>query len=220
MIQNSCQCSLAVLPGLLGKWGVDEEARAPQQRALVGGVDAPDPWVLALATHIPPCRCPHLLLVVLTALGGISRPICGARAWGGEEAAAGSGQELRLGVGRGLLCWELSSGNHQQGGREGAAFPGPHTPAGPVGTQPADPQPPLPAQGSPPCPALVLAWGSCSLSSAEMGGLQWGCSVIASPRASMGLEKLTHPAFVLASITAIIPSVFAIPLVVGIIIAK
>lgn len=63
---------------------------------------------------------------------------------GGEEAAAGSRQELRLGVGRGLLCWELSSGSHQRGGREGAAFPGPHTPAGPAGTQPAGPQPPSP----------------------------------------------------------------------------
>lgn len=123
---------------------------------------------------------------------------------GGEEAASGSRRELRLGVGRGLLCWELSSGSHQRGGREGAAFSGPHTLAGPAGTQPAGPQPPFAHPGVPAVPCLplgsprpglpsALALGSPCPSLAEPGGCS-GAAVHASPRAlDMGLEKPTHP---------------------------
>lgn len=109
---------------------------------------------------------------------------------GREEAAAGSRQELRLGVGRGLLCWELSSGSHQQGGREGAAFPGPHTPAGPAGTQPASPQPPSPTWGS---PRPGLARGSVSEPSGTRGLQQGRCLANTSPKTlDTGLEKPTH----------------------------
>lgn len=109
---------------------------------------------------------------------------------GGEEAAAGSRQELRLGVGQGLLCWELSSGSHQRGGREGAAFPGPHTPAGPAGTQPASPQPPSPTWGSPAPLAQAWHWAVCL----SPVGLQQGhCLAATSPKAlDAGLQKSAH----------------------------
>lgn len=136
------------------KQGVGEEAGPPRQWDLLR---CPGPTGGALGWPKPsPPPSPR-------AAGGVSGSgrhfpahLRGEGA-GGEEAAAGNRRELRLGVGRGLLCWELSSGSHQRGGREGAAFPGPHTPAGPVGTQPDGPQPPSPAWGSLPCPASPLA---------------------------------------------------------------
>lgn len=130
--------------------------------------------------------CPEPSLVSWSAPG----PHLRGKGVGGEEAAAGSRQELRLGVGRGLLCWELSSGSHQQGGREGAAFPGPHTPAGPVGTQPASPQPPSPTWGSP-RPGLAL--GSVSEPSGTRGLQQGCCLANTSPKTlDTGLEKPTY----------------------------
>lgn len=142
------------LPGLLEKkQSVGEGAGFPQQWGLLEGLLS---W-----THTgqgqEPCHLPSLL-----AAGGIASSgrhfLAHLRGEGaGGEEAAGSRRELRLGVGQGLLCWELSSGSHQRGGREGAAFLGPHTPAGPAGTQPASLQPPLPARGSLPCPAFPLA---------------------------------------------------------------
>lgn len=104
----------------------------------------PVPWTRDIGLG---CREPSPLPspLMLSALGGISQPICGVRVWGVRRQWQEARQELWLGVGRGLFCWELSSGSHQQGGREGAAFPGPHTLAGPIGTQPTGLQPPLPA---------------------------------------------------------------------------
>lgn len=225
-IQNPCQDLVALLPGLSwGRSGVWLKKLDPHSGGLCSEGWCRAPMRVGLG-RLKPFLPPSLLAASGIAGSGRYFPahLQGEGA-GGEEAAAGSRQELRLGVGRGLLCWELSSGSHQWGGKEGAAFLGPHTPTGPAGTQPAGLQPALPVRGSVLCPAFPSTppaqachqrWCWAALVRAQQrhgaaAGLPFGRCI---PQ-SFGYEAgETHPAaFVLSSTAAIIRSVFPIPLV-------
>lgn len=175
----------------------------PWQRALLGS-GALHPWVLAARSPRPPCRHfpAHLR----------------GKGVGGEEAAAGSRQELRLGVGRGLLCWELSSGSHQQGGREGGSrLPGATHAGRPAGTQPASPQPPSPTWGS---PGPGWALGSVAGPSGTRRLQQGRCLASTSPKIWTQGWRNPPTCFGDSSSAAIVPSVSPIPLVAWNITAK